>query len=309
MLAYYAVLRSALRQKQKLRPCRTRCVDCGIFFITHPRNAERHDLRCPFGCREAHSRERSTERSVAYNRSPTGKLKKKGQNKKRRKDGVADDRNIRSDDTRQAEAAEQSTAESPLGASLEPEPAQRGGVRDRNSTSCARATQVAGVAGDRHIRSDDARRAEAAKQPPSKEILLRTSLEAGNSTSVAQATQPSAESPLGASLEPEPAQRGGVRDASTTSVAAAVVGAAGDRHIRSAGDESPEAIAVQTRGSREEFQPTIVSYLQTTTSLLEGRKVSRDEILEMLRQVVRQHSIARQGRIDYVVEHLNKRPP
>ena len=40
-------------------------------------------MRCPFGCREAHRKRRSTERSVAYYRTAEGKVKKQIQNGKR----------------------------------------------------------------------------------------------------------------------------------------------------------------------------------------------------------------------------------
>jgi hypothetical protein len=51
--------------------------------LTHPRNAGRRDLRCPFGCARAHRKRRSNERSVAYNATVEGKAKKKIQNGKR----------------------------------------------------------------------------------------------------------------------------------------------------------------------------------------------------------------------------------
>jgi len=81
---YYVVLRSALRSKPKLRSCLRRCVHCGIFFLSHPRNARRRDLRCAFGCQQAHRKQRSTQRSVEYYSSEVGKAKKKMQNGKRR---------------------------------------------------------------------------------------------------------------------------------------------------------------------------------------------------------------------------------
>ena len=80
---YYVVLRSVLRSRADLRRCVSRCRHCRIFFLTHPRNAGRNDLRCPFGCREAHRKQRSTERSVAYYATAEGKAKKKMQNGKR----------------------------------------------------------------------------------------------------------------------------------------------------------------------------------------------------------------------------------
>jgi hypothetical protein len=85
---YYVVLRSVLRSRPDLRRCLSRCRHCRIFFLTHPRNAGRRDLRCPFGCREAHRKRRSTSRSVAYYATAEGKVKKKMQNGKRAQGGV-----------------------------------------------------------------------------------------------------------------------------------------------------------------------------------------------------------------------------
>jgi len=81
---YYVVLRSLLRARAELRPCVTRCRHCGIFFLTHVRNAGRRDLGCPFGCRAAHRKRCSTQRSVEYYSTEEGKTKKKLQNGKRR---------------------------------------------------------------------------------------------------------------------------------------------------------------------------------------------------------------------------------
>lgn len=85
VLAYYAVLRSVLRTQPELRRCRTRCRHCGIFFLTHPRNAGRRDLGCPFGCRAAHRRRRDNQRTAAYYREEAGRDKKQALNAKRRK--------------------------------------------------------------------------------------------------------------------------------------------------------------------------------------------------------------------------------
>jgi hypothetical protein len=53
----------------------------------------------------------------------------------------------------------------------------------------------------------------------------------------------------------------------------------------------------------------MLCYLRLVISLIEGRRVSAAEILEMLVRVLRQHSIVRRRRIDYILQHLNKRPP
>ena len=66
-----------------MKRCLTRCRHCHILFFTHPRNASRSDLGCPFGCREAHRRKNSIERSTEYYRSKEGKEKKKYLNSNR----------------------------------------------------------------------------------------------------------------------------------------------------------------------------------------------------------------------------------
>lgn len=60
---------------------------------------------------------------------------------------------------------------------------------------------------------------------------------------------------------------------------------------------------------RSGFDRGMVLYLVMAVSLIEGRAMSLEEILEMLQRTVRQHSMARQRRADYVVWHLNKHPP
>jgi len=51
--------------------------------LTHPRNAGRDDIDCPFGCRKAHRKKSSQERSAAYYQTPEGKFKKKELNSRR----------------------------------------------------------------------------------------------------------------------------------------------------------------------------------------------------------------------------------
>lgn len=80
---YFWKLRSVLRERPQLRCCLKRCRHCDIFFLTHPRNAKRNDIDCPFGCRQARRRRKSMERSSAYYRTPEGKIKKQQQNARR----------------------------------------------------------------------------------------------------------------------------------------------------------------------------------------------------------------------------------
>jgi hypothetical protein len=84
VLEYYVVLRSVMAAKASLRRCRTRCPDCGIFFLTHPCNVhQRGQIRCPFGCRAEHRRREALGRSQAYYGDPEGKEIKKKLNQRR----------------------------------------------------------------------------------------------------------------------------------------------------------------------------------------------------------------------------------
>ncbi len=159
-LEYYFVLRSVLRTHPELRQYRTRCRHCRIFFITDPRNVGRSDLRCPFGCREAHRKQCSTQRSVSYYQDDCGKIKKKIQNRKRK----------------------------------------------------------------------------------------------------SRVIEPDEEDVVGNVVE-------------------------------------------------DEFDRVVVEHVRMVTSLIEGRPVSRNEILRMLSKVMRQHSMGRRSRLDYIVLELNKHPP
>jgi hypothetical protein len=53
----------------------------------------------------------------------------------------------------------------------------------------------------------------------------------------------------------------------------------------------------------------MVCYVRMVTSLIEGWRVSVLEILEMLARAVRQHSMVRGRKIDYVLQYLKNRAP
>jgi hypothetical protein len=58
-----------------------------------------------------------------------------------------------------------------------------------------------------------------------------------------------------------------------------------------------------------ELPAGMVRYVAMAASLIEGRPVSEEEIVRMLVRTMRQHSMARRRRIDYVVAQLNQRGP
>jgi len=53
----------------------------------------------------------------------------------------------------------------------------------------------------------------------------------------------------------------------------------------------------------------MLKYLQRTTSMIEGRYVSNEEILLVFSKKMRQRSMYKQKRIEYAIEVLNKSPP
>lgn len=72
-----------MRDRSDLASCAVFCRHCGIRFLTHPRNANRRDLFCPFGCREHHRRQQANERSKKHYGTDRGRRKKKQLNGKR----------------------------------------------------------------------------------------------------------------------------------------------------------------------------------------------------------------------------------
>jgi hypothetical protein len=63
------------------------------------------------------------------------------------------------------------------------------------------------------------------------------------------------------------------------------------------------------RSHQDSADPSMLSYLCMLTSLIERRKITQEELLKMLARSVRQRSMSRTRRIDYVLSYLNKHPP
>jgi len=80
---YLLALDAVLQVRPELLGCDVVCAHCGIRFLTHPRNAGRLNLRCPFGCREFHRRQSANRRGTAYRQTPEGQEKKRILNARR----------------------------------------------------------------------------------------------------------------------------------------------------------------------------------------------------------------------------------
>jgi len=85
---YQLTLDAILRDQPGLASCAVACRHCGIRFLTHPRNANRRDLCCPFGCRQHHRRAQANARSRKHYCTEGGRRNKKLLNGKRSQAGA-----------------------------------------------------------------------------------------------------------------------------------------------------------------------------------------------------------------------------
>ena len=77
--------------------------------------------------------------------------------------------------------------------------------------------------------------------------------------------------------------------------------------------QSAQAPKTVTPGPREteaiRLPANLIRYLRIVTSWIEGRRVSEREILQLLERAMRQHSLARRRRIDYVLSCWHEHAP
>ena len=206
---YQQALDAVLREYPDLGNCAVACCHCGIRFLTHPRNALRRDLGCPFGCRDHHRCRRSQQRSQAYYRTDSGRRKKKRLNARRRAEG----------------------------------------------DSTGNASQPAGDSSTVPVES------------PAVESVVVSASRPGDSTPGASWSAAAADADLGLPLD------GFVLD---------------------------EVTLINSR---------VLPYLQLVVRLLEGRRITREELLAMLGKSLRQRSIGRRPRREYVLRYLRQHPP
>jgi hypothetical protein len=73
--------------------------------------------------------------------------------------------------------------------------------------------------------------------------------------------------------------------------------------------QAPTAKVVAPTGTPGGWNEPMVEHVRMVSSLIEDRRVSREEILEMLARVLRQRTMPRRSKIDHVVAWLNEHPP
>jgi hypothetical protein len=227
---YQAALDAALKREPSLQGCAVACCHCGIRFLTHPRNARREDLRCPFGCRQHHRRERANERSRLYSQSDSAKRKKKRLNGKR--------------------------------------------------SRCGCETPIA-------VARDDCGLLASAEQPAIAELVNATRAGGGGELGC-ELNQ------VGAEPAHELLPADGTLESLSEKETAADVGSLLEGFVLD------EATLVSS---------SVLPYARMVASLILRRTISPAELLARLRRRLRQHSIGRLSRREYVLRYLNEHPP
>ena len=69
----------------------------------------------------------------------------------------------------------------------------------------------------------------------------------------------------------------------------------------------PKRSVAKTRSAKP--TPLMLQHVRMVVSLIEGRPVSRRQVLLMLAKILRQHTLTRRKKIDHAVLWLKKRPP
>lgn len=73
--------------------------------------------------------------------------------------------------------------------------------------------------------------------------------------------------------------------------------------------EASEASRLSVDRCRCPWSKPLVEHVRVVSGLIEGRRVSHKEVVELLEEVLRQHSMAQWRRVDHLVAHLHQNPP
>jgi len=286
VFAYYRVLRSVLRDKQGLFKYLTRCRICRIFFFNDPRNVGRTDIGCPFGCAECARKAASAANCAAWRATEEGKKRKKELNDKR---PTKKDRNIK-------------------GVNGLPQLVQVVGnlenLADRYININKENEKLSGLATNSYERSD----IDKARHPHGeRQGSVRS--EISDNTSVCE-TVDRAEV---FTFEPPSAD---LRDQAGILVLKSNA-TEGVKTTNTSEQDNPATSKVSllpcTCGAETiVFHPnnkTLISYIRSITSLIEGRHICEIEIQYLIITLLRQHSIVSWGKSVYTCGPTGSDPP
>ena len=222
--------------------CLVRCRYCGIRFLTHPCNARRRDLHCPFGCRKEHRRQCANRRGAKHYQTAKGRRNKKARNGQR-------------------SCREQSSQ----GGS------QSVGLADLAPPDDSATSNSCDGGSDQPISDPSAHGGQPVDLADASATLNARSGESDQPTSVTSApTLTSAEH-----SEKTPSCRGWL-----------------------------VLEAVRLNEASVKNSP-MLSYLQIVASVIEGRTIGRDELIQALLTTMRQRSLNTRPRTTYVLDYLN----
>jgi hypothetical protein len=261
------------------------CKHCGIRFFTHPRNVDRKDLRCPFGCREHHRRELGRERSRRHYQKPEAKKKKELRNAQRSFPVGFDDANFSADGN-----PSPSVNASP-------------GVDPSPDVDVAPHIDVA-----RDVSFDHSCRATTEGLP---EMGDEGAIPAATLSTVASAERHEPQDP-GSETRAE-------GDRSSPEVACPVLPATKRCLIDSQHDpvnfECPDTVRDQmpltglVLDEASVVNSPILPYVRMVVSLIVGKSIGKDQLVQELLQIMRQRSIDNPTGPRYVSPFLDQHPP
>ena len=70
-----------------------------------------------------------------------------------------------------------------------------------------------------------------------------------------------------------------------------------------------EAVKQEAQTKSREYPPEMLSYLERVITQIEGRRVEREELLEIIARKMRQHSMEAEEKNDHIVTRLKKNSP
>jgi hypothetical protein len=276
-----------LETHPELAGCAVDCKHCGIRFFTHPRNANREDLRCPFGCREHHRRELSRERSRRHYQKPEAKTKKAFRNAQRSFPANFDD------------------AKFSVNGSLSP--------TDNPSPSVDSPGNVDDVAHVNVARKFSCEHCRGATREGNQETRDESAFPAGTLPTVAPAE--------GREARIAGVDRGLEGDRSLPDLVSPELPAAKpcrtDLHGEATNIENPEEALLNLEISLEGVvldgasivKSPILPYVRMVVTLIAKESISKNELFAGLLKIVSQRSIDQQTTTGYISRSLDQHPP
>jgi len=278
-----------LEDHSELRGCAVYCKHCGIRFFTHPRNAGRKDLHCPFGCRECHRRELGKQRSWRHSQKPEAKEKKRLRNMQR------------------SFPADLDEAKLSVGGDLSPSVNASPAIDPSTEVDDAAHIHVAGEVSSGHCCG-----ATSEGRP---EVRHK------DKDAIPAATLPAVASAEGREPRIASGDTGPEGNPSFPEVVSAELPTAkpcrNDSHREAANIENPEEAlrnleisldGLVLDGARVVHSP-ILPYVRMVVSLIVGKRISKRELFAWLLKIVSQRSIDQQTATRYVLPFLDQHPP